>query len=282
MYNKMPIAKKTDKTLKRVINRAKRVKTIKFKPDAYCEIFFVRHALTEQNIKGIKYDNHGEDEYYPIVEEGRQHALKTGRVFQRKYGDFDAAYVSPRHRCQQTFDAINQSLNIPRNKVKLTELLYENPKGDMNLKTKDQAKEYEANMREYNKQYNDIQNAMKKEINEFKQEELDKQARIIRNKMLGRKNISSKNYPKFLKQLAKDIKQHGYKRVICVTHHGGVDEMQELACGGWSPHWAYFGPKPAEIFRLGSNVFVGIKFDYKTGKYSTIIPYNNLQLLEKE
>ena len=60
--------------------------------------FFVRHGLTENKVNNIGYDNYTPEEYYPLLQLGRELSFKTGKYFD-KYGKFDVAFVSPRHRC---------------------------------------------------------------------------------------------------------------------------------------------------------------------------------------
>jgi len=277
--------KQTNKTLKRIINHAKRVKTHKFKPEAYCEIFFVRHALTEQNKMGIGYDNYGKDEYYPITKEGRQHAFKSGKHF-AKYGKFDYAYLSPRHRCQQTFEEINKSLKIPNDKVLITNNLLEGTKGIANLMTYEKFKKLGAKLRKDNKLFEELEKKYENETNEFKKLDYEDEYYALKDKLLKKtpKNTIKNNFKKFLKQLAKDIKQHGYKRVICVGHSGTVVGIQEIIQGGKAcPHYEYIKPKnPKQFVEYGSTLYMAAKYIMKNNEYKIVIPYNNLQLLEKE
>ena len=41
------------------------------------QIFFVRHAQTEMNVKKLRYDNFGKDEYYPLTKLGEEMASET-------------------------------------------------------------------------------------------------------------------------------------------------------------------------------------------------------------
>ena len=57
------------------------------------KIFFVRHAVTQNNIDHVPY-THNE---HPITEHGKQQAKETGKYL-KKFGKFDLIIASPRFR----------------------------------------------------------------------------------------------------------------------------------------------------------------------------------------
>ena len=107
---------------------------------------------------------------------------------------------------------------------------------------------------------------------------------LLFEQLVTSKNTINNNFKKFLKQLAKDIKHHGYKRVICVGHSGTVGGIQEIIQGGhFCPHYEYIKPKnPKQFVEYGSTLYMAAKYIMKSNEYKIVIPYNNLQLLEKE
>jgi len=153
----------------------------KYNENQFCEIFFVRHALTENNKKGIGYNNYTKEEYYPILPEGKIHAFNSGKYFS-KFGKFDKAYLSPRHRCLQTFEEINKSLNIPKNNIVISKKLLEGSQGITNLMPRSKVTELNEKLKTKNKKWKCLDLLYEKEDNEFIKLDLENEIHKIKDK----------------------------------------------------------------------------------------------------
>lgn len=262
------------------IKKTKKACNYNYNENKYCEIFFVRHALTENNKKGIGYDNYTKEEYYPILPEGKIHAFNSGKYFS-KFGKFDKAFLSPRHRCLQTFEEINKSLNIPKNKVVISKKLLEGTQGIKNLMPRDKAKELNEKLKAKNKKWQCLESLYEKENNEFIKLDLKNEILKIKDNEYKRTSMTTvfNNLRKFLKDLETEINKNNYKRVICVGHSGTVTGIQEILQSGYAlPHPDIIF-KGKEFLEYGSTIYMAARYIKKEKRFEIVIPYNNFQIL---
>ncbi len=91
---------------------------------------FVRHGEAEHNVKNICSGN--PDDPYHLTEKGREEVMKTAHKLKGK--KFDAVYVSPFVRAQETAAIITETLGISKGKITVDERLREFGWGDFNGK----------------------------------------------------------------------------------------------------------------------------------------------------
>lgn len=269
---------KTIKTIKKALKQTRRNDISTRQNKQICEVFFVRHGLTENNVNNIGYDNYTPEEYYPLLPLGRELSFKTGKYFD-KYGKFDVAFVSPRHRCIQTFEEINKSLNIPRDKVFITEQLLEGRQGITNLLPNTERNQLQAKIKAENKKWQELEYLIANETNEFRKLELEDELEKIKNDALGKsdRNKVDEKFRKFLKQLEIDIKKNGYNRVLCVGHSGTVTGIQKILQSRHYCHMLDYEKGKREFVHQASNVWMAARYLKAKKRFEIVIPTNNMQ-----
>lgn len=264
---------------KLTVKKPRRINILNKQNKNICEVFFVRHGLTENNVNGIGYDNYTPEEYYPLLPLGRELSFKTGGYF-NKYGKFDIAFVSPRHRCIQTFEEINKSLNIPRDKVFITDQLLEGRQGITNLLPNTERNQLQAKIKAENQKWQELEARIAKETNEFRKMELNDELEEIINEALGKsdRNKVDEKFRKFLKQLEIDIRKNGYKRILCVAHSGTVVGIQKILQSRHYCHMLDYEKGKKEFVHQASNAWMAARYLKKEKRYEIVIPTNNMQL----
>lgn len=240
------------------------------------EIIFVRHAQTDMNLKKIRYDNFGKDEYYPITEDGKKMAEETGK-FLKKYGTFDTIISSPRDRCVQTAEHILKYIDC-KSDIVLSDLLLESNAGKLNLMNSDEVKAFMAK----NKKLLTLSQKIKDETNEF--EKMKLMEKYIKKifKYTGQTDMDALevNYKEFLDNTIK----LNHKRILAVCHRGTIYQIVAIICNiGYGmdidtvpSEYTTSSKNKHEIYFNGNCIIMGLL--YKNGSYKIIIPPNNLHL----
>ena len=186
------------------------------------EIFVVRHAETEMNVKKIRYDNFGKDEYYPITNLGKKMASETGKYL-KKFGKFDLIVSSPRDRCIQTAELIAKQIGYSK-KITTSDLLLEQKAGKLNLMNRDEVKLF----MDKNTKLKKLREKINNEINEFKKIKLNQKFYDELCKYTGQESydVLLERYELFLDNISK-IKE---KRILVVTHNGTLNHMNNMIC----------------------------------------------------
>jgi broad specificity phosphatase PhoE len=228
------------------------------------EIFFVRHAQTQQNVDGISYDNFGANEYYPITDHGKEQAHKTGKYL-KQFGKFDLIISSPRHRCLETFEQISKSIKY--DKFVTSDLLLEQKAGDLNGLNNEQV----DNFVKKNKKLSTLTRQIEKENNPLKKIKLIEK---YENKKctdfhMTQLNIILANYKKFISQ----IKKLDYKRILVIGHGGTLYGMISLLCN----INLYVNEIPKGILVEKANCMI-VGFRYNKPDFELVIPLNNEHL----
>lgn len=185
------------------------------------EIIFVRHAETEMNLKKVRYDNFGSDEYYPITENGIEMSKETGKYL-TKYGEFDLIIASPRHRCLQTAEYIAKEVGYDGEIIK-SDLLLESNAGKLQLMPHSQIKELIINK---NDELLKLKNEVESETNEFKKLFLDEKMskKFYEFTEQTSTNQLIKNYEEFLNY----VKKIDHSRIIVVCHSGTIHSIRNM------------------------------------------------------
>ncbi len=242
----------------------------------YFEIIFVRHAETDMNFKGLRYDNFEKNEYYPITDRGIKMAIETGKYL-KKYGNFDLVISSPRDRCLQTAEIIVREIGY-KGKIQQSDLLLESKAGKLNLMNKKEIRTFIAK----NPQLKELQSQIKDETNEFMKLKLAKKYNILYCKYTEQSNYEEieTHYRDFLDY----VKKLDHKRILVVCHHGTIHKITHMianiefnATADVYPNkYTIFYIRPKQNFFNGNCTLMGMR--YKNKCFKIVIPPNNLHL----
>lgn len=185
------------------------------------EIIFVRHAETAMNLKKVRYDNFGPNEYYPITDNGIDMSKETGKYL-TKYGEFDLIISSPRHRCMQTADHIAKEVGYDGEIIK-SDLLLESNAGKLQMMPHSQIKDLIINKHE---ELLELKNQVESEKNEFKKLLLDENMsrKFYEYTEQTSTDQLKKNYEEFLDY----VKKVYHKRIIVVCHSGTIHSIRNM------------------------------------------------------
>ncbi len=242
------------------------------------EVFIVRHAQTQNNVDGVRYDNYEPNEYYPITERGKLQAIDTGKYL-KKFGNFDVIYSSPRHRCLQTAELIIKEIKFDGKVIK-TDKLLEQKAGIANGLTRDEIKDLVKK--------NETLTSMRKKINdEFNPFTKMMLLKIYNDAYVKYMGIPTSwedklnNYREFLENISKT----NYKRILVIGHSGTIEGMTKIltnlpAFGGDTiviPREYHVGSSK-NLYEKGNCMLMAMLMN--NSKFQLIIPPNNLHLEE--
>jgi len=192
------------------------------------QIIFTRHGQSTQNVateQGIEYDATN----IVLTDLGKEQARKTGIYLKDQYETFDMIYCSSIKRCIQTATIICNELNIPFEKVKISDDIIEVASIEHDFKGK--SDESIKKLLEKHPKINELEKRISRTVEPFEKYRLRKKLykyyRKNFNIVPNNKEVE-KNVKKFLESLKEILQNDDIENILVVSHGGTMGIIQSI------------------------------------------------------
>jgi broad specificity phosphatase PhoE len=227
------------------------------------EIIFVRHGESIANVakeKGTSYDATN----IPLTPKGIKQATQTSIHLSKIFNKFDIVITSPMLRCAETTEIILANLDYKKEIIIDDRLIESGCNYDVleGLSKEQWNKKIPTELKELEKKQSE-------ELNPFKKIKLQKQFRILRDKLLPYSPTKYEAWDNWINFLA-ELSTKSYKRVLIISHSTTMAGIMQIICGiDKNINWIQIGNTEQKRWMENCSIMC-IGYDKKTLRYSLV------------